>query len=197
MKTECTQETFDFYPLIKREVVAKFDGGTITSDAGALLLREVDRATAMIQQFAECFTDHRDPDLIEHSVAELVGQRVYGVALGYEDLNDHDDLRHDPLLATLVGKVDPTGQDRQRERDRGKPLAGKSTLNRLELTLPDADRESRYKKSDDAAFSLPTVELLPLPLRQLSLQNPVGGRRGRPFRVGEKVGLEAAPGTLP
>lgn len=71
---------------------------------------------------------------------------VYGVALGYEDLNDHDDLRHDPLLATLVGKVDPTGQDRQRERDRGKPLAGKSTLNRLELTLPDADRESRYKK---------------------------------------------------
>ena len=146
MKTECTQETFDFYPLIKREVVAKFDGGTITSDAGALLLREVDRATAMIQQFAECFTDHRDPDLIEHSVAELVGQRVYGVALGYEDLNDHDDLRHDPLLATLVGKVDPTGQDRQRERDRGKPLAEKSTLNRLELTLPDADRESRYKK---------------------------------------------------
>ncbi len=146
MKTECTQETFDFYPLIKREVVAKFDGGTITSDAGALLLREVDRATATIQQFAECFTDHRDPDLIEHSVAELVGQRVYGIALGYEDLNDHDDLRHDPLLATLVGKVDPTGQDRQRERDRGKPLAGKSTLNRLELTLPDADRESRYKK---------------------------------------------------
>ena len=146
MNTECTQLTFNFYPLLKREVVAKFDGGTITSDAGALLLREVDRATSIIRQFSSCFTDYRDPRLIEHSVSELVGQRVYGLSLGYEDLNDHDDLRSDPLLATLVGKIDPTGEDRERERDRGKPLAGKSTLNRLELTPADANRKSRYKK---------------------------------------------------
>ena len=146
MKTECTQSTFDFYPLLKREVVAKFDGGAVTSDAGALLLREVDRATAFVRQFSGCFTDHRDRRYIEHSVEELGGQRVYSLALGYEDLNDHDDLRNDPLLATLVGKVDPTGQNRERERDRGKPLAGKSTLNRLELTPPGADQSSRYKK---------------------------------------------------
>ena len=146
MITECTQSDFNFKGLEKREVVAKFDGGTITSDAGALLLREVDSATAIVRQFSECFEDFRDPDLIEHSVSELVGQRVYGLALGYEDLNDHDELRKDPLLATLAGKIDPTGQHRERERDRGKPLAGKNTLNRLELTPPDANRKSRYKK---------------------------------------------------
>jgi hypothetical protein len=127
-------------------VVARFDGGTITSDAGALLLREVERKTGILAQFAACFTDHRDPELIEHSVGELVAQRVYGLALGYEDLNDHDQLRFDPLLATLVGKTDPTGQQRARRRDQGKPLAGKSTLNRLELTPIGANRESRYKK---------------------------------------------------
>ena len=136
MITECTQSDFNFKGLEKREVVAKFDGGTITSDAGALLLREVDSATAIIRQFSECFEDFRDPDLIEHSVSELVGQRVYGLALGYEDLNDHDELRKDPLLATLAGKTDPTGQHRERERDRGKPLAGKSTLNRHLLAMP-------------------------------------------------------------
>lgn len=146
METECTQSEFNFRGLEKREVVAKFDGGTITSDAGALLLREVDSATKIVQQFAACLEDFRDPDLIEHSVSELVGQRIYGLALGYEDLNDHDELRKDPLLATLAGKIDPTGQHRERKRDRGKPLAGKSTLNRLELTPCNADRKSRYKK---------------------------------------------------
>src|SRR5262249_14228952 len=89
---------------------------------------------------------HRDPGLIEHSLEHLVAQRVYALALGYEDLNDHDDLRHDPLLATVVGKQDPTGLSRVRQRDRGKALAGKSTLNRLELTPVGADEESRYKK---------------------------------------------------
>lgn len=146
METECTQSEFNFKGLEKREVVAKFDGGTITSDAGALLLREVDSATKIVQQFAACLEDFRDPALIEHSVSELVGQRIYGLALGYEDLNDHDELRKDPLLATLAGKIDPTGQHRERKRDRGKPLAGKSTLNRLELTPCNADRKSRYKK---------------------------------------------------
>ena len=91
---------------------------------------------AIIERFASCFTDHRDPELIEHSVYHLIAQRVFGLALGYEDLNDHDELRHDPLLAALVGKQDPTGQDRLRDRDRGKASAGKSTLNRLELTRP-------------------------------------------------------------
>ena len=134
MTTECIQETFEFQPLHRREVVGRFDGGTITSDAGALLLREADARTRIVRRFADCFKDYRRPDRIEHKVAELVGQRVYGLALGYEDLNDHDELRADPLLATLVGKVDPTGQNREKERDRGKPLAGKSTLNRLELT---------------------------------------------------------------
>ncbi|MGH7207803.1 MAG: IS1380 family transposase [Nitrospiraceae bacterium] len=146
MTTECNQPSFTFHAHFSREVIGRFDGGTITSDGGALLLREVEQRTGILRQFAACFTDHRDPDLIEHHVQELVAQRVYGLALGYEDLNDHDDLRHDPLLAVLAGKPDPTGQDRRRDRDRGKALAGKSTLNRLELTPADATADSRYKK---------------------------------------------------
>jgi len=136
----------DFPMLGSRQVVAAFDGGDISSDGGSLLLRKTEELTAIIRQFAECFTDHRDPELIEHSLEHLVAQRIYALALGYEDLNDHDDLRHDPLLATIVGKNDPTGQSRVRKRDQGKALAGKSTLNRLELTPVGADEESRYKK---------------------------------------------------
>ncbi len=146
MATECNQKTFPFHALARREVVARFDGGRITSDGGGLLLREAERLTGIIRQFAACFTDHRDPELIEHTVTELIAQRVYGLALGYEDLNDHDELRHDPMLAVLVGKADPTGNTRSRERDRGKALAGKSTLNRLELTPVGANEHSRYKK---------------------------------------------------
>jgi hypothetical protein len=146
MPTECNTDRLAFQPLGRREVVGAFDGGTISSDAGGLLLREVEERTGILRQFAACFVDHRDPELVEHTVAELISQRIYGLALGYEDLNDHDRLRQDPLLATLVGKKDPTGQDRTRERDRGKPLAGKSTLNRLELTPVRADAASRYKK---------------------------------------------------
>jgi hypothetical protein len=146
METQCNPNYLDFPMLGRREVLADFDGGDITSDGGALLLRKTEQRTGILRQFAACFTDHRDPDLIEHTVAELVAQRVYALALGYEDLNDHDDLRRDPLLAAVVGKEDPTGQARQRSRDRGKALAGKSTLNRLELTPVGADRASRYKK---------------------------------------------------
>ena len=127
-------------------MTGRFDGGAITSDAGGLLLREVEAKTGMLRRFADCFTDHRDPDLVEHSVYDLVAQRAYGLALGYEDLNDHDTLRHDPLLAVLVGKADPTGQERRCRQDRGKSLAGKSTLNRLELTPVGADHKSRYKR---------------------------------------------------
>jgi len=146
MKTECSQESFGFHALGSREVVGRFDGGQITSDGGGLLLRETEQATGIIDQFAACFTDHRDPDLIEHTVQELIAQRVYGLALGYEDLNDHDDLRNDLLLAVLVGKKDPLGRDRLRGQDKGKALAGKSTLNRLELTPARANADSRYKK---------------------------------------------------
>lgn len=146
MKTQCNQRSFGFHTLGKREVVARFDGGQITSDGGGLLLRETEQATGIIAQFAGCFTDHRDPDLIEHTALELVAQRIYALALGYEDLNDHDDLRNDSLLAVLVGKKDPLGHDRVRERDKGKALAGKSTLNRLELTPARANADSRYKK---------------------------------------------------
>jgi hypothetical protein len=132
--------------LGRRDVLADFDGGAISSDGGALLLRETERLTGILHQFAACFDDHRDPDRIEHTVGELVAQRVYALALGYEDLIDHDDLRSDPLLATVVGKADPTGTARPRRRDHGKALAGKSTLNRLELTPVGADEGSRYKK---------------------------------------------------
>jgi hypothetical protein len=126
--------------------VAEFTGGTITSDAGGVLLREVEARTGLLAKFAECFDDHRDPDKLTHPVLDLLKQRVFGLCLGYEDLNDHETLRRDPLLAVLVGKDDPTGQDRVNEKDRGCPLAGKSTLNRLELSPVGADAKSRYKK---------------------------------------------------
>ena len=146
MKTDCNQKTFEFQAENSRKIVAHFNGGNISSDCGGLLLRQVEQITGIIRQFAGCFTDHRDPDLIEHTVEELIGQRIYALALGYEDLNDHDELRNDPLLAVLVGKKDPVGKERIRKRDRGKSLAGKSTLNRLELTPVRANKHSRYKK---------------------------------------------------
>jgi hypothetical protein len=144
--TECNAEQLEFHGLGKRVVVADFDGGMISSDGGGLLLREAAQRTGLIDRLAEQFVDYRDPDAVEHSVRDLVAQRVFGLALGYEDLNDHDRLRLDPLLAVLVGKDDPTGQDRTNPRDRGKALASSSTLNRLELTPWDANAESRYKK---------------------------------------------------
>jgi len=147
MDTECTPTQFEFHALGRREVVGKFDGGNITSDAGGLLLRETEKQTGIISGFARCFEDKRNPEAIEHTMAELVGQRIYGLALGYEDLNDHDELRLDPLFAVLVGKEDPEGEKRVRSQDRGKAVAGKSTLNRLELTpaAPTA-ADLRYKK---------------------------------------------------
>jgi hypothetical protein len=152
--TECTQSSFPFAALYRREVVAQFDGGDITTDGGGLLLRETDRRLHLTERLAACFTDHRRPDKIEHTVQELVAQRVYGLGLGYEDLNDHDQLRADPLLAVLVGKAEPKGTDRRRARDQGKAGAGKSTLNRLELTPADADAQARYKKITYCAEAL-------------------------------------------
>jgi hypothetical protein len=130
--TECTQTSFEFQAHFSRAVRAQFDGGTMTSDAGGLLLRETDRRLRLLPRLAQCFLDSRDPARIEHSVAEMVAQRVYGLALGYEDLNDHEQLRRDPLLKLLAGK--PELED---------SLAGKSTLNRLELST---GRPDRYKK---------------------------------------------------
>jgi hypothetical protein len=144
--TQCTENTIVCKRLGRREVVANFDGGHLTSDGGALLLGKLDEQLGLLERFAALFTDFREPETTEHSVTELVRQRVYGLALRYEDLNDHDALSQDPLLAAVVGKPEPTGAGRRRKRDRGRPLAGKSTLNRVELTRPDASAKSRYKK---------------------------------------------------
>jgi hypothetical protein len=155
MRTDCNGVRFEFQPLARRKVVADFNGGRLSSDGGALLLREIEERFGLIDRFAQCFTDHRDQSAVEHSSRDLIAQRVYALALGYEDLNDHDELRKDELLAVAVGKKDVTGADRARERDKGSPLAGKSTLNRLELAPPDADASSRYKKivADEKALA--------------------------------------------
>jgi hypothetical protein len=133
MPTECSGDLFGFTPVEGREVVAAFDGGAITSDAGALLLGAADRAIGMMERFAACFHDERNQDLIEHEVVTLVGQRVFGIALGYEDLNDHDELRHDPMMAVLAGKLEARREDCA-------PVAGKSTLNRLERSCLEPTR---------------------------------------------------------
>ena len=146
MKTECNPEQLEFHALGRREVIGRFDGGRITSDGGGLLLREVDQRLGLLDRLAGCFSDYRNPNAIEHSVAALVAQRVYGLALGYEDLNDHDVLRKDSVLALLVGKQDLTGEARVRDQDRGNPLAASNTLNRLELSTPASAAKDRYKR---------------------------------------------------
>ena len=171
--TECRTEQYEFHALGNREVVGHFDGGDITTDAGGLLLREIEQRTGIVRRFAACFQDYRDPRWTEFSVEELVGQRIYGLALGYEDVNDHDQLRSDPALAVVVGRQDVKGEDRRFEQDRGKALAGKSTLNRLELTKPGV--EDPYKKigRDDTAIDRLLVdhflESHPKPPRQIIL----------------------------
>jgi len=161
MKTECSAGQLEFHGLGRREVVGQFDGGKISSDSGGLLLREVEQRTHILKRLAGCFVDHRDPDQIEHSLESLIKQRVMGLALGYEDLNDHDTLRHDSLLALLSDKQDLSGKTRKRDQDKGCALAGKSTLNRLELTPLDAGAASRYKKivADTAGMDELLVDL--------------------------------------
>jgi hypothetical protein len=151
MPTECSRDLFGFAPVEGRRVEAAFDGGDATSDAGALLLGATDRAIGLVNRFAACFDDGRDAGLVEHTVATMVAQRVFGIALGYEDLIDHDQLRHDPVLATLVGKL--------RARRKGcAPLAGKSTLNRLEHAPTAASRYHRIGH-DGAAIERLLVDL--------------------------------------
>lgn len=146
MHTQCTQGQLEFQGFGSRKIQGAFDGGHISSDGGALLLREVDARLRITSRLAACFTDHRVQEFVEHSVTALVRQRVYGLALGYEDLNDHDELCLDPLLAVAVGKSDPEGSARRRERDRGRALASHCTLNRLELTPEKLDPKNRYRK---------------------------------------------------
>jgi hypothetical protein len=136
MRTECSAKPSEFARVDGRPVVADFDGGALTSDAGGLLLGAADRVIDLVGRLAGCFRDARDPRYIEHSVSTLIGQRVYGIALGYEDLIDHDELRHDPLMAVLAGKLEAWREDCA-------PVAGKSTLNRLELSR---DTPSKYHK---------------------------------------------------
>jgi hypothetical protein len=152
MPTECSAELFEFAPVEGRRVVASFDGGAITSDAGALLLGQTDRAIRLTERFAAGFTDGRTPELVEHKVETLVMQRVIGIALGYEDRNDHDRLRRDPVLAVLAGKLEARRADCA-------PLAGKSTLNRLELSR---EEPTRYHKvsHDPVAIETLFVDLL-------------------------------------
>jgi hypothetical protein len=147
MPTECIPDLFEFAPVEGREVVVAFDGGAITSDAGALLLGATDRVIKLMDRFASCFHDQRRPELIEHEVATLVGQRVFGIALGCEDLNDHDDLRHDPMMAVLAGKLEARREDCA-------PVAGKSTLNRLELSKLEPTRYHKISHNPMAIKAL-------------------------------------------
>ena len=146
MQTHCSSNQLTFQAINGRSVVSSFDGGRITSDAGGLLLREIEHGQQFLHRFSKCFLDLRNAKFVEHSVQELVSQRIYGLCLGNEDLNDHDQLRADPLLALLCEKRDLEGKVRKRIRDRGKALAGKSTLNRLETAGSVLSNRPRYKK---------------------------------------------------
>ncbi len=141
--TECNQTFFPFEGHFSRQVVAEFAGDWLTTDGGSLLLRQADRKIGLLRRVAGCFSDYRQPERIEHRLAEMLAQRIYGLALGYEDLNDHEQLRQDPLLGVLAGK-----------RDLGEPLAGKSTLNRLELTPAGSPAAERYNKISYSAEAL-------------------------------------------
>lgn len=177
--TECTQSAFEFQPHFSRHVTASFDGGTMTSDGGGLLLRETDRRLNLLPRLAQCFLDGRDPALVKHSAAELIAQRIYGLALGYEDLNDHEQLRQDPVLRVLAGKP-----------DMDEALAGKSTLNRLELSDGTPDRYKKITYWKDAIDSLLVdlfVEAFAEPPEQIVLDLDTtdlelhGGQEGRFF----------------
>jgi DDE family transposase len=142
--TECNEQGLLFQELGNREVVVDFKGGYLSSDGGGILLRELESRSGLLKELSECFIDLRDQRFVEHTVESLVKQRINGLVLGYEDLNDHDELRRDPLHGLLAGKSDPLGQDRLCDQDKGKALAARSTLNRLELSSEWTDL--RYHK---------------------------------------------------
>src|SRR5712664_3247987 len=144
--TEFNQSAFPFEAHFSRQVVARFDGAQTSTEGGVLLLRQADRKIELLKRVAGCFIDTRDPQRVEHELSEMLAQRIYGLALGYEDLNDHEELRRDPLLGVLAGK-----------RDLGEPLAGKSTLNRLELTPVGSPAAERYNKISYSAEAIDTL----------------------------------------
>ena len=144
--TECNQSAFTFEAHFSRQVVAQFDGAQMSTEGGALLLREADHKIGLLKRVARCFTDARNPERVAHELGEMLAQRIYGLALGYEDLNDHEELRRDPLLAVVAGR-----------REVAEPLAGKSTLNRLELTPAGSPLQERYHKITYAAEALDTL----------------------------------------
>lgn len=144
--TECNQNEFAFAPHFSRQVSARFSKRQLSTEGGALLLRETDRKIGLLSRVGKCFSDYRKPAFIEHELGELLAQRIYGLALGYEDLNDHEELRRDPLLALMAGK-----------RKLEEPLAGKSTLNRLELSPADSPLEDRYHKITYASEALDSL----------------------------------------
>jgi len=144
--TECIQTLLSFEAHFSRRVVAQFAGDRLTTEGGSLLLRQAERKIGLLRRVAACFTDYRQPERIEHRLEEMLAQRIYGLALGYEDLNDHEQLRQDPLLGLVAGK-----------RDLGEPLAGKSTLNRLELTPAGSPAAERYNKISYSAEALDTL----------------------------------------
>jgi hypothetical protein len=194
MPTECSAESFDFGSVEGRCVEAAFDAGLVTSDAGVLLLGATDRAIRMMDRFASCFHDERHPQWIEHEVATLVGQRVFGIALGYEDLNDHDELRHDPMMAILAGKLAARRKDCV-------PVAGKSTLNRLELSKLEPTRYHKISHNPVAIKTL-LVDFPQFRSRVLGPRTPMGPSRrtnGRGLRcLGERpVGVRGRPGHPP
>src|SRR6201982_3408865 len=143
--TECREQRWLFQDLGNRKVEVDFGGGYLSSDGGGVILVELERHSGLLGEFAGCFVDYRDRRYIEHSVQELISQRIHGLVLGYEDLNDHDHLRLDPIHGLIAGKSDPLGQDRILERDKGKALAAQSTLNRLELRAEAID--TRYHRT--------------------------------------------------
>ena len=178
---ECSQNEFPFEAHFSRKVVAQFDGRQMTTEGGALLLREAARKIGLLKRVGRCFTDTRDPERIEHPLDEMLAQRIYALALGYEDLNDHEELRHDPLLAVLAGK-----------REIEEPLAGKSTLNRLELTPAGSPLPERYHKITYSAEAIDALlvdiflEAHPKPPRQIVLDldatdTPLHGRQEARF----------------
>jgi Transposase DDE domain group 1 len=173
MQTECSADLFGFAPVEGRKVVAAFDGGRMTSEAGALLLGATDGQLRLVERFAGCFTDCRAAELVEHTVARLVGQRVFGMALGYEDLIDHDQLRHDPVMAVLGGKLSAKRADCA-------PLAGKSTLNRLELSRPERRRCRACSRCSPASMA-----------RMTDCPRPLGCSRREPRRQGTRRALRA------
>jgi len=161
MRTYCISVPGVFLPVGRRRLDIAFDAGDVSSDGGALLLREVSQLSDFFGRIARCFEDYRDPSRIDHTIEELVTQRILGIACGYEDLNDHDVLRRDPLFALAAGKSDPTGANRRRSCDRGFALAGHATLNRLETagTTLDDSRKDLKVLHDPEAFERLLVDL--------------------------------------